>query len=165
MDVFVKVLKEKHCLQTEKPTFTVDPITIVVDKDSRIYGSGSEPVPWKLHMSWCGYSVDGSGNMKIVAAQHVEPDYGFRFRVKASMGVLGLDAFKRSPWSDAVDVGVLVEPFFYRSLNFNVAVGIRSFGAGVGLDLTRNFGLYLGYAVTFSELRSNPFIGANFAFW
>lgn len=165
MDVFVSLLKEKHCLQTDKPTFEVDPITIVVDKDGRIYGSGTDPVPWRLHMKWCGYDVDGGGKVSIVAAQKVEPDYGFRFRVKAAMGILGVEAFKRDPWTQAVDVGVLVEPFFFRSVNVNVAVGVRSFGGGLGFDLTRNFGVYLGYAVTFAELRSNPYAGLSFSFW
>lgn len=160
-----QVLKDKHCEQTTKPEFKADPINIIIDKDGRIYGSGSDPKPWTLHMKWCSYEIDAAGQVQLLAAMRQEPDYGFRFRPKASMGLLVVEAFKRNPWTEAIDVGVLVEPFFYHSLNLNIAVGFRSFGAGVGVDLTRNMGFYLGYAAAFSGLRSNPYAGFYFAFW
>jgi hypothetical protein len=165
MDVFIALLREKQCLQGTKPEVTTDSIAIVLDQDGRIFASGSNPLPWTLRVKWCGYMIEVQGSTHIDAAMRVEQESGFRFRVKASMGILGVEAFKRTPWTEAVDVGVLVEPFFYHSLNLNVAVGMRSFGAGIGLDLARNFGLYAGYATAYSGLRANPYVGTYFSFW
>ncbi len=162
---FVKLLQEKKCLQTEQPKIVADPIAIITDRDGRIYGSGANPVPWTLHMKWCSYDLVAKGQVVMNAAMREEPTWGFRFRPKASMGLLGVEAFKRDTLTEAVDVGLLVEPFFYRSWNVNVAVGMRSFGGGVGLDLTRNFGGYVGYAMTYSGLQSQPYAGLYFSFW
>lgn len=159
----VKVLQEKKCLLTDKPTFDLDPVTIVVDKSGRVYGSGTDPKPYQLHMKWCSYEIEGTGSVKILAAVREEPDWGFRFRPKAMVGYLPAEALAKS-WQDGIDGGLLLEPFFWRSLNINAQVGVRSFGAGFGLDLTRNFGAYLGYAMTWGSWRSSPNIGLWFSF-
>ncbi len=164
LSTFVAIAKQQRCHQTTTPTFTMDPVTIVIDKEGRVYGSGSQPVPWRLTMKWCGDEAQALGNIKLIAAVRQEAQWGFRFRTKASMGVLGVEAFKRDPWTGAVDVGVLLEPFFYHAFNLNAAVGIKSVGAGVGIDVTRNFGAYFGYALAFSEWRSNPYAGLYFSF-
>jgi len=65
-----------------------------------------------------------------------------------------------------IDGGVLLEPFFIRWANVNAYVGVRSVGGGVGIDLTKNFGVYLGYAVTWwPTWNSNPYLGISFALW
>lgn len=164
MDDFVKVLREKRCLQTEKPSFKLDPITIVVDTDGRIYTSGANPNPYHLQMTWCGYTADGSGDVKVQAAMREPPEWGFRFRPKASLGYLPAEALAKS-WQDGIEGGVLLEPFFWRSLNLNAQVGFRSVGLGLGMDLTRNFGVYLGYALTWGSWRSSPQGALWFSFW
>lgn len=161
----VRSLKELRCLKTEQPTFALDSITVITDKDGRVFVSGATPHPYSLRMKWCSFEAVGEGAVNVQAAMRQEPDHGFRFRAKAMVGVLGVEAFKRDPWTQAVDVGVAVEPYFYKIWNFSAFVGLRSIGGGVGFDLTRNFGLQVGYAATWVDWRHNPFVGSYFTFW
>lgn len=159
------VLREKQCLMKTDPKVTADPLTIVVDRQGRIYGSGSNPQPFTMRLSWCNYDITAEGQTKIVAAQYVEPDWGFRFRPKATVGILWTELLVGEKFTNAVDGGALIEPFYYHFVNLNAYVGVRSLGAGVGFDLTKNFGVNLGYAITWNGWRSNPFASAYFAFW
>jgi len=43
-------------------------------------------------------------------------------------------------------------------------VGFRSFGLGAGVDVTQNFGLVLGYSVSWLAWHSNILGGIDFAF-
>ena len=84
--------------------------------------------------------------------------------MKSRARLLAADAFTVTKLYEALDGGILVEPFFVQWANVNVLVGFRSFGAGLGADITTNFGLYLGYALTWGTWRSNPYLGVSFAF-
>lgn len=79
----VVVLKEKKCLQTEKPTFELDSITVITDEKGRIFYTGADPKPYKLRMKWCSYEAEGTGQVKVVAAVKEPSTWGFRFRPKA----------------------------------------------------------------------------------
>jgi len=164
LDVFLAGLREKKCLLETKPTFELDPIVIVIDKDGRIYGSGSDPKPYRLKLKWCTYEVDAAGTVHIQAAMKAEPEWGFRFRPKAALGYVPSEALATKTWQDGIDGSALLEPFFWRSLNFNAQIGVRSFGLGLGLDLTRNFGAYLGYSMAWGSWRSSPHVALWFSF-
>jgi len=169
MEVFVKILKEKKCLQETKPTFKLDPINIVVDQDGRVYYTGADPKPYTLKMSWCNYEAEGTGKVDLVVAKKEPPTWGFRFRPKFAGSFLFVDGFEKyndkyDP-SRAVDVGILWEFLYWHSFNLNVATGFRSAGAGLGMDITRNFGIYAGYAFSWWTLKHNPQMGLYFAFW
>lgn len=165
MSVFLRILEGQKCRNENKPTFELDAISIVQDQEGRIYGSGAAPQPYTLKMDWCNYSVTAAGKVQLLVAKREPPTWGFRFRPKFSSGFLFADAFVKTDVGSAIDVGILWEGFFYKSLNLNVATGFRSSGLGIGLDLTKNFGAYAGYAVSYSGFRSNPYIGVSFAFW
>jgi hypothetical protein len=165
MQVFVQVLRDKQCQQKTKPEFKLDPVVIVVDKQGRVYGSGSSPKPYKLSMKWCNYEIQAEGQVTIVAAQRVEPDWGFRFRPKASFGFLPVTALKEKNVVDGLDGGVLLEPFYFHWLNVNGYVGVRSAGGGLGVDITKNMGGYLGYSITWGTWVHNPFAAISFALW
>lgn len=181
LDKFVAVLKEKQCLQTTKPTFELDPINIIVDKDGRVFYSGAAPNPYTLRMKWCNYEADGQGKVNLVTALRVPSIWGFRFRPKAYMGLLPIEAFNIEvsneakklagqktdslTFSDVWDAGVMVDFFHYDWFNVNAAVGFRSFGAGIGADLTQNFGIYVGYAETWATWHPNVNVGLWFSFW
>jgi hypothetical protein len=165
MPTFLEALKEKQCLLKTPPTVTSDPLTIVIDRDGRVYGSGSDPHPYTVHLSWCNYTLDAKGETKIVAAMASEPSYGFRFRPKAALGLLGTELVSGAKFADSWDGGILLEPFFFQWANINAYVGFRSVGAGLGFDITKNFGAYLGYAVTWGGWRSNPLASLYFSFW
>lgn len=164
MKVFVKLLQEKKCLQSSKPVFQLDPITVVTDKDGRTFVSGDKPYPYRLHMTWCDYTADAEGKVTATAARMVPPTYGFRFRPKAYVSYLPLEAIKDEKAGTGIDAGVLLDFFHWRWANVNAAVGVRSGGLGVGVDITSNFGAYLGYGITWGSWRHNPNGGLWFAF-
>ncbi len=162
--IFIEALKEKKCLATTPPDIMADPLTVVIDRQGRVYGSGSGPQPFKLHMTWCNYEVEAVGQTRIVSAQRVEPDWGFRFRPKATLGLLGTELVRGEKFTSTIDGGALIEPFYFHFVNINGYVGVRSVGGGVGFDLTRNFGFHLGMVATWDGWRANPFVSAYFSF-
>ncbi len=165
LDTFMSVLREKKCLQTTQPTFKFDSVTIVTDVDGRVYYSGSNPHPYTVNLSWCGYDVTYTGKLTLVVAKKEPPVWGFRVRPKFAGSFLFVDAFKQSSAGEAVDVGLLWDIFYYKALNFNVATGFRSIGAGFGVDLFRNMTVYGGYAFSWWTLKHNPSIGVGFSLW
>lgn len=163
MQVFLTVLGEKECLQINKPTFTLPPIQVTQDSAGRIYvGGGQTP---RLHMDWCNYRVDADLKLNVQVAQAVEPEWGFRYRIKVAPGYLPLEALSQKDGYAGLDVGLMAEPFFYHEFNLNGYVGARSLGLGVGMDLTRNFGLYAGYVVTFMNWQVTPHVALTFSLW
>jgi len=171
MRTFVTLLREKKCQLDEPPKFDLDPINIVVDKQGRVFYSGAEPRPYTLKMGWCSYAVEAQGKVDIVAAMR-EPDiWGFLFRPKAYISALPLEALYELPEdesldaTDLVDSGVMVDFLHYDWANLNAAVGFRSFGGGIGVDLTENFGAYAGYALTWMSWHHNVNVGFWFSFW
>lgn len=165
MRVFVTLLREKKCQQETQPTFALDPITILTDRDGRTFVNGSQPHPYTVRMRWCSYEATGVGQVNAVAARMPEPSWGWRFRPKATLGFLVADTFSQDRWSDGLDGGLLLEPFFLRWVNVSGYVGVRSVGGGLGFDLTKNFGVHAGYAVTWEGWRHNPFVSTYFSFW
>lgn len=164
MQVFIQLLQDQKCRTDTQPEVTADPVTIIVDRKGRVYGSGTGPKPYTLHLKWCNYEITAKSNLTLQVAQRVEPDWGFRLRLKATFGVLGVEAFKAHEVHEALDGGLMLEPFFYHWVNLSAYVGIRATGVGVGIDLTTNFGAFVGYAITWGSWRSNPFVSVYFAF-
>jgi hypothetical protein len=165
MDAFVAVLKEKKCLQTTQPTFKLDSVTIITDVDGRVYYSGADPHPYTVKMSWCGYDVTAQEKLTLVVAKKEPSVWGFRFRPKFAGSFLFVDAFNQSSAKQAVDVGILWDFVYYKAFNLNIATGFRSAGLGVGMDITRNFGGFIGAAYSWWTLKVNPQAGLYFAFW
>jgi hypothetical protein len=162
LKVMVETLKEKHCLQTEKPTFTLDSITIITDEKGRVFYTGADPNPYKLKMTWCGYEADGEGKVKVVSAMKEPETWGFRFRPKAYLGYLPAEPlFYASSARQGIDAGLMLDFFHVKFANVNVAVGFRSVGLGFGVDVTQNFGLYTGYALAWASWNHN----LNSALW
>lgn len=166
MAVFRQLLKDKKCQNDTKPTYKLDPITIVVDKEGRVYGSGADPHPYSIHMDWCNYSIDAKGNdAHLLVAKNEPPVWGFRFRPKFTAGFLPLQAINESSWYSGVDVGILWDFLYWNSLNVNVSTNIRSVGVGLGYDITKNFGAYGGYALAYKGWGSGSYAGLYFSFW
>lgn len=165
MDVFTTVLREKQCLLKTQPTVQADPITIVTDKEGRVFVSGSDPKPYQLKIHWCTYDIVATGHVNVVAGLREEPLYGFRFRPKAFLGFLFAEALAKDKTAkDGVDAGLLVDFAYWHWLNLNASVGFRSVGAGLGVDITKNFGAYAGYAITWGGWNHNPQASLWFAF-
>lgn len=167
----LKALQEKQCLQTEQPKFELDRIDIVTDKAGRVFVSGAQPRPYTLKMTWCSYEATATGKVEVYAAKTVPDIWGFRFRPKAYIGALPLEAAYELPEgetrevTDLVDAGAMVDFLYYDWVNLDAAVGFRSFGGGLGMDLTENFGAYAGYALTWGTWHHNFNVGLWFSFW
>ena len=166
LKAFVEIAKEKKCLQTEKPSFDLDSVNIVVDKQGRIFYSGAAPHPYRLRMNWCNYEIEAEGKVDVLAAVQEPPSAGFRFRPKAFLGVLLLEPFRDgNDAKDGIDAGLMVDPFYFHEFNLNFHVGFRSVGAGIGFDVFRSFGLFGGYALSWDGFHHNPEAALWFAFW
>lgn len=164
MQVFVELLKEKKCLQTEKPSFELDPVMLVRDKDGRIFYSGAQPRPYTLRMRWCSYEVTAEGEVDVVAGMVEPPTWGLRLRPKAAMGILAVEAWDQKDLRDGLELSGMLDFLYWEWLNLNATVGVRSVGAAVGVDVTRNFGAHAGYATAWLSWRHNPHFGLWFAF-
>ena len=164
LDDLIALVEDQHCMRASNPTFYMGSLTIITDKDGRVYYSGSEPQPLTLRMVWCGYTLEVDVKVDVLVAESKPPVWGFRFRPKFAGSFLVLDAIERSP-QEGVDVGILWDFLYWHDFNLNVATGYRSAGLGVGYDLTSNFGAYGGYAFSFWTLKSNPQLGLYFGFW
>lgn len=169
MDTFVKLLREKQCQLKETPKFELDPIQIVIDQHGRVFFSGADPKPYKLRMTWCSYVIEATGKVEVIAAMREPPLWGFRFRPKAYMGIIPTEVVYESDepreFRDFTDAGVMLDFLHYDWANLNAAVGYRSLGAGVGIDLTENFGAYAGYALTWGSWHHNANVSLWFSFW
>lgn len=166
MKAFVELLKEKKCLQDQKPEFQLDPVNIIVDRDGRIYYSGADPHPYKLRMTWCTYEVEAEGKVEVLAAVQEPPTFGFRFRPKAYLGMLLLEPFRDgNTLSSGADAGLMLDMLYLHDFNLNVHVGYKSVGGGVGVDILRSFGAYAGYALSWDGFHHNPEAALWFSFW
>jgi len=165
MGTFIQLLRDQKCRTSHPPELTLDPIVVVEDKEGRVYGSGAQPRPYTIRMTWCNYEVVASGKVQLTVAKREPPVWGFRFRPKFSSGFLFASAFVKQDALSAIDVGVLWEGFYYRSVNLNLATGFRSVGIGLGVDLLKNVTLYGGYAVSYEGWLSNPYVAVGIALW
>jgi len=165
METFIALLREKKCMIEQHPEVELDPVDVFVDRQGRVYVSGNGPQPYEVHLNWCSYELDILGKVEIQVAQRVEPEWGFRFRMKAAFGYLPMEAVATKNGMKGLDGGLLFEPFYLHWVNLNGYVGVRSFGAGLGFDITKNFGAYAGYALAWGSWRSNPHAALYFSFW
>lgn len=163
MKTFIQLLKDQKCRTETEPEFTLDSVSVVTDRQGRIYYSGNGPKPYKLKVDWCNYEINAEAEVKVHVAQREEPTWGFRPRFKATVGVLFTEMLERD-FESSLDGGLLFEPFYWNLLNLNAYVGVRSFGGGVGVDITTNFGGYAGLAVTWGGWRMNPMASLFFSF-
>jgi len=165
IEAFVGLLERSKCMQETPPKVTLDPITIIADEEGRIYTTGDKPHPYRIHIDWCDYEITGEGKIKLLVAKMEPPVWGFRFRPKFTAGYLPVLALKKKDAYSGIDAGILWDVFHYQWLNFNISTGLRSSGVGLGADLTRNFGVYAGYAIAYDGWVSNPHAGLYFSFW
>lgn len=166
MSTFLHVLEEKKCLLETDPKVTIDPITIVTDKDGRVFYSGGMPHPFTVQVNWCNYNMTAEGNVKLDVAMIVPDVWGFRFRPKVYAGFTVAEPFLEEDLEiqDTIDVGVLFDFLYYDWVNLNAAVGFGSFGGGVGFDITDNAGIYAGYGVTWGDWNHTPVLAISFGF-
>jgi len=161
----VEVLRERKCLYEQEPVFDLDPLTVVLDQQGRVYYSGAEPKPYTIHMRWCNFDVKAEGRVRMVAAVQEPPAYDFRFRPKAYVGYMLAEPFRAGREAEqGIDSGLMLDLFYVHDFNFNAHVGFRAVGAGLGVDILKSFGGYVGYSYSWDG-QSSPETSLWFAFW
>jgi hypothetical protein len=172
-DRVVQALKELNDIHDSKAEVQVlDEIIIIRDWEDRVYINGGEKKPIRMKLK-LGETVER--DMEITLPVHVSyrekpPDPMFRLRIRAQAGVLipelvqnikGDSDLKNDPFWDA---GIGWDFFHISDVNLSAYTGVHSLGAGLGLDLTRNFGPYIGYALKYRDLHSSILAGVYFSF-
>jgi hypothetical protein len=164
LEMFLQLARDAKCRAETAPVASAEPISIVLDREGRVFGSGTGDKPFALRLDWCNYQLETTSQIRLMAAQRVEPDWGFRFRPKAAFGVLTRELFDGRKVRDYGDIGLMLEPFYYRWVNLNGFVSFRSVGVGLGFDITTNFGAAVLLNTLWGEWRANPVVALYFAF-
>ncbi len=144
------------------------PVIIVQDWQGRVYvnGGDKQPLPVKLKI---GQYVDRDMAVTLetrVYYREKPPDPMFRLRIRAQAGILApqLVTAVSKERQNFFDGGVGLDFFHLGPVNVSANVGVFSSGGGVGLDLTKNFGVLAGYALVYDGLKSSVLAGAYFSF-
>jgi hypothetical protein len=145
----------------------LDPVVIVHDWDERVYVNGGDGKPIRMRVR-VG-TVDRTLAVKLpttVYYREKPADPMFRLRFRAQVGVLPVELYRTATGTKQQfwDAGFGLDFFHVGLVNLSLNVGAASSGLGLGFDLTKNFGLTVGYAAVYDGLRSGAFAGAYFSF-
>jgi hypothetical protein len=144
------------------------PVVIIQDWQGRVYVNGGDqkPIPMKLTI---GQHVDRDLAVTLdtkVYYREKPPDPLFRLRLRAQAGLLIpqlVDAAKGTK-QNFFDAGLGLDFFHLGPVNVSANVGVFSSGGGLGLDLTKNFGVLAGYALAYDAWKSGVLGGLYFSF-
>lgn len=139
-----------------------DDIVIVRDWEDRVYVNGGSGRPIRATLT-LGSTVERDLELQLPVQTFYreKPDPMFRLRVRAQAGVLlpkVVDSFK-----DGWDAGIGWDFMHLGPANLSAFTGLRSVGGGLGLDVTKNFGPYVGYAFLYDGLKSGVHAGVYFS--
>ena len=145
-----------------------DPIKIVEDWDGRVYVNGGSTKPIQMRVQ-VGQYVDRTLDVTLKTEVYYAPkppDPMFRSRVRAELGILlpQLTQTVSSGDNKYFDYWLALDFFHIDWFNVSVNAGVQSMSSGVGVDITKNFGLTTGYALTYSGFKSNIFFAGYFSF-
>lgn len=147
---------------------TNDKIEIIQDWGGRVYVNGGSTATLKLQLS-LGDTVKREMALEltpIISTREKPEDPPFRLRIRAQAGLLATQLVRTSEghYQTFWDMGISLDFFHVSSFNVASYLGVNSLGAGVGYDLTRNFGPYIGYSLAYEGPSSSLLIGAYFSF-
>ena len=169
----IKALKElKNIYDSKAELIFKEPIIIIRDWKDRIYINGGAKKPIKVELK-IGKHIDRDFNASLpirIFYRKAPPVPWFRLRIRAQVGILVLEAIHDISGTNNLrpfwDAGIGWDFMRIPMINLNLAgyTGIRSVGGGVGLDLTKNFGVYVGYGLIYNGFRSSVLTSFYFAF-
>lgn len=145
-----------------------DPVVVVRDWDGRVYVNGGAGQPLRMKVK-VGKHIDRDVlvTMDVRVSYRPEPPSPLlRLRLRAQAGLLIPQAMQTASGDKQAfwDAGIGWDFLHYGILNLAAYTGVRSLGAGPGLDLTKNFGLYAGYALVYDGFKSSVLATAYFSF-
>jgi hypothetical protein len=167
-EILKKVVDELEEIKSSKAEIkATEPIIIVRDWQDRVFINGGEAKPIKLKLT-LGKTIDRDMELTLPIQVHYRekpPDPMFRLRIRAQAGFLIPMLFEDLERIDrSVDAGIGWDIFHLDSFNFAINTGIRSAGAGVGIDVTKNFGFQGSYALVYSGFESGALVSTYFSF-
>jgi hypothetical protein len=143
-----------------------DPIEIISDWDGRVYVSGGVTKPLRAKLT-LGDTIDRDMAITLdskVAYRPKPPDPMFRLRIRAQAGVLIPQFLQSDSGWNKYDFGIALDFMHLDWANLSAYAGARSAGGGIGIDLTRNFGPFLNYALVYDGFKSGVLLGGYFSF-
>lgn len=164
-DTVVESLKELKSIKESKATFKLkEDIVIVRDWQDRVYVNGGSAKPIDATLT-LGPTISRDMQVQLpiqVYYRPKPPDPMFRLRVRAQMGLILPVIWKNA--KGGWDAGISFDFMHYSVFNLAAYTGVRSAGGGVGMDLTKNFGPYAGYALVYDGFTSDVMAGCYFSF-
>lgn len=166
----LKALEELDNIYKSKVELKLqDPVIVIRDWDGRVYVNGGESNPLRLNLR-LGPTIDRDIALVLKPRIHTREkpaDPMFRLRLRAQVGVLARGTYERiaNGGSWPIDGGLNLDFFHLGLVNFGVYAGIFSAGPQVGLDITRNFGVFTGYSLVYLKPKEPDLLsGIYFSF-
>ena len=159
----IKEVSKKYELMDDPKSLTLDlpPMNIIVDRQGRVF---SDTATSTATIKWGSKTALLEVSAPVDVYRNPEPDLGFRIRYKASTwGIASL--FDKNKPQKAIDAGISLEAFHWKDFNFSLVAGIKSFGVSAGMDVTKNFGIFVGGGSEYMlQLEPTAFAGIYFSF-
>jgi len=143
-------------------------VVVIRDWQGRVYVNGGDqkPITVKLRI---GRIIDRDLEMKLpvhVYERDEPEDPMFRARFRAQIGLMVPEIVRiatdgKLDWF--WDGGVSLDFFHYDVFNVSLYVGVQSLGGGLGIDITKNFGIYAGPHLSYQSLGLTAWIGPYFS--
>lgn len=164
-------LLHQHCM--EESLRTGDPerfaltfpetYRVIISKEGQVF----DQEIWKASLLWCDYEIEFlmKPNLRVLIKEEEpreEPTWGIRLRVRLALHIQVSEALEKPlrAWEPAV----MAEPLFWRHWHVGAYVGPQTFGAVIGMDLTRNLNVYGGYGVFWDLGGSSIVLGVSLSF-
>ena len=167
--VVIDALKELRNIKKSQAELTFkDDVIIIHDWEKRIYVNGGDKKPLRLELKLGTVNRELEATLPVQVHYREEPpDPPFRFRLRAQGGILPPQIFQSIRdeefhifWTGSVGLDFL----HYDFLNLSAVIGVSGIGGAVGVDLTKNFGIYAGPVVLYDEWQASLDAGVYFAF-
>lgn len=159
-DVILAHQEQFVLLDSAVPGLAFEPITVVTDRDGRVFLSTT--LKGTLTLGYKTYSVEVPLSVSVSRSTSTPRGergiFGLRFKAGAYADVLHLDA------ESVGGASALVEPLHIGVFGINAYVGTSSAGGVLSVDLTRNFGVYAGARAAYSDAALSIPVGVFFSF-
>jgi hypothetical protein len=111
----------------------------------------------KIEVEWCGYHLNMAYDPQVDVHMRSEPEsiWGLDLRLRVGVG-FGFVPYGGQSYRDPRSMTsplLIVESWYWRFLHAEAHVGLQTYGAGIGIDLTRNLDLYSGIGIRWRSFR------------
>ena len=166
-----KIIENRKCMEkavsgeNDQLKFSTNPHTIIVTEDGQVFSKGK----MKSDLKWCEWELSFFSNPDLTVLMEEgkqEHEWKFEFRPRVRLGLLiHFTDIGRRNFQSLLEPALLFEPFHVGLFHPEAHIGIRSFGLGGGVDITRNMDLLLSAVSKWKEPTPiRPVIGFSLSF-